>query len=42
MDGVSNQVEFVYKFTSEEEDIPKKMKKDPSAVMRVEGEFKLK
>ncbi|MEC1193243.1 hypothetical protein P9C02_22740 [Bacillus paralicheniformis] len=42
MDGVSNQVEFVYKFTSEEADIPKKMKKDPSAAMRVEGEFKIK
>ncbi|MEN7374597.1 hypothetical protein ABC891_11355, partial [Bacillus licheniformis] len=42
MDGVSSQVEFVYKFTSEEADIPRKMKKDPSAAMRVEGEFKIK
>ncbi|MBU8785256.1 MULTISPECIES: DUF7878 domain-containing protein [Bacillus] len=42
MDGVSNQVEFNYKFTSEEADIPKKMKKDPSVAMRVEGELEIR
>ncbi|KWZ65104.1 DUF7878 domain-containing protein [Bacillus altitudinis] len=41
MDSLSNQVEFNYMFTSDEKDIPKSMKKDPSTALRVEGEFKI-
>ena len=41
MDSLSNQVEFDYMFTSDEKDIPKNMKKDPSTALRVEGEFKI-
>ncbi|MDI3411743.1 hypothetical protein QKW52_22145 [Bacillus sonorensis] len=42
MDSVSNKVEFNYQFTSDESDIPKKMRKDPSVAMRVEGKFEIK
>ncbi|BCE06764.1 hypothetical protein RSC2_00354 [Bacillus paralicheniformis] len=32
----------VYKFTSDESDIPMKMRKAPSIAMRVEGELEIK
>ncbi|MFT0801055.1 hypothetical protein VSK91_06310 [Bacillus swezeyi] len=41
MDGVSNKVEFHYQFTSDESDIPKKMRKDPSVALKVEGKFEI-
>lgn len=40
MDSLSNQVEFDYMFTSDEKDIPKNMKKDPSTALRVEESLK--
>ncbi|MCI4126258.1 hypothetical protein [Bacillus haynesii] len=36
------EVGFDYKFTSDESDIPMKMRKDPSVAMRVEGELEIK
>ncbi|MDN5390051.1 MULTISPECIES: DUF7878 domain-containing protein [Bacillus] len=36
------KVKFDYKFTSDESDIPMKMRKDPSVAMRVEGELEIK
>ncbi|MEC1493799.1 MULTISPECIES: DUF7878 domain-containing protein [Bacillus] len=36
------KVKFDYKFTSDESDIPMKMRKGPSVAMRVEGELEIK
>ncbi|MDI5789192.1 hypothetical protein PO124_14470 [Bacillus licheniformis] len=35
-------MKFDYKFTSDESDIPMKMRKGPSVAMRVEGELEIK
>jgi hypothetical protein len=42
MDGLSNQVAFSYQFTTDETDIPKSLKKDPSVAFRIEGDFEIK
>jgi len=41
MDSISNQLEFVYQFTTDESYIPKKWKKDSAIVLKVEGVFKI-
>ncbi|MEK5272089.1 hypothetical protein NSR00_15215 [Aeribacillus sp. FSL K6-8394] len=42
MDSISNQLEFVYHFTTDESYIPKKWKKDSAIVLRVDGDFEIK
>ncbi|WP_044746938.1 hypothetical protein [Bacillus alveayuensis] len=42
MDSISNKIEFFYQFTSNESDIPKRLRKDPSTAFRIEGDFKIR
>ncbi|MCT2536820.1 hypothetical protein NC661_13685 [Aquibacillus koreensis] len=41
MDNIPSKIEFSYHFTSNEADIPKKLKKEPSIAFRIEGDFEI-